>query len=280
MSEQDLGKRLLPGETEIIRLVRMVDPESKEPIARVELVKKHAELPPLQRRGVANHSFYSLAGFVDWVERWADKSTGTIYYSDVSVKLVMDERAEVAPGGKVETVYYEFDFSDEWKLWTRALGINFSHRELLNHFRKNSLDIVNAADLLDGYGKIKTNVHLEHLSESDSKDGRKLGVQFSSKTGSTKAEAETLPGVLVLEIPVFMDDDLAVDENGEPTRLAQLDVKISIEEPESPGESVNFVMTCPEWEKVKRARIREEIAKLESRLCDWLIVAGKPEFKL
>jgi hypothetical protein len=273
MSELDLGKRLLPGETEIIHLIRSFDPESKEAVARVELVKKYPGLEPKKWRGVTDHCVFTLDSFCDWAERWADPATGTIYYNDSEITLVMNEREETSVRGLVESIRYPYEYSQEWQTW-QELKSSYSHKELLAFFRKNKLDIVNCAELLDSYGKIRTNAYLEHLSEADSKDGRRIGVQFSSKTASQKPEAAELVGVVVVKIPVFINDDLS-DWVGNCT----LEFDVHIEEPEEPGKSVTFSLVCAEVEKVRRARIRKEIEALNTRLDKWLIVNGTPSFE-
>jgi len=252
------------GEEKLVRLVRKMDPDLGT-IAQIIVKKAWPEPEPNKMVEPKHLNFSDTDSLIEYLKKWGDLETDIIFYSEDEAIYVRDIRAEFLPNGKHEQAVLAFQTSREFDRWFDVVDSlkAFDHKALLKWLRMNQDDIIDYAPLAESWSAIETTVGLKRDSSIDDANGRRVGVEFTSKTG------KKTPGLLIdrfrIKVPVLHNDDPAVFE-----------LAIDIEEPSNADSPAYFYLRSRTLVDAKLRAVQEEIELMKSELEGWQILFGWP----
>ena len=251
------------GEEKLVRLVRKMDPELGT-IAQIVIKKGWPEPEPDKRVDPLKLMFMDTESMIEFLKKWGNPETDIVFYDENKALYMRNVRAGFLPSGKHEKVSLYFKTSREFSRWFEEMGEGFDHKRLLKFFRVNQDNILDFAQLHESWSSIETCVGLKRDSTIDEASGRRIGVEFTSKTG------KKTPGLLIdkfqISLPVLANDDPKIFE-----------ISIDIEEPSNADNPALFSFRSRSLQDAKLYAVQEEIELMKAELEGWQILFGWPE---
>ncbi len=251
------------GEHRILGVVRQM--LGDEPIHSLEIIKRHPDPAPMIPIGPLEVNLYDTESFVNFCKRYGNKDTSRIFYDDEYVKIILNAFDEQAQEGRYDVAWLNFRFSPEFEQWDSIVNRAdcYSQKDIIEFLRRNMDDILNGEEVLLSYEHLKTCIHVEIDSSLSSKDGRVLGVKFTSKTDN-KINPGKLIVLFQINIPVLQND----------IEARPFTIQVDLQEPESDKDQATFLLRSRTFIKAQQLAIADEVEKIKHSLKEWDIFYG------
>lgn len=250
------------GEGRLLRVVREAVADG-EPIVRVEMRQLQPE--PIKALPTATpvHDVYGSESFIAWIGQFAGEDSivfwnteprlAFVCYFDPLQKTGMPAAVGDAFGDLARCRYF-LAKHPIFLQWQKVIGLKLTHKHLLEHFKTNRADIVNASELIEGWRGVETTVNMRHDAKYD--DGFHFTVAFDSKT-SGKSTTATLLSCFNIVVPVLHQDD------EDPT---EFEIQIDIIEPETPTQAAEFRLRSRDFDFALEKAMKKELESLKEAI--------------
>lgn len=210
------------------------------------------------------HAIGDTESFIAFAGKYGSPDKSLVLFNDVSCTLVLDESVSA---GDRESARMAFTQSPEFMAWSGMIGRPVVHKQLLAFLLLNTHTIDSPA-ILDAMRSVRFNAVVD--SQSDiMEDAKTIGVMV--KTGAGE-QLKQFPKEFVVNVPVLEQDAI------ETTNWRMVTIRLHMDLPERPQDTVAFTLLCSEWNLLVRQRVSEEMSQVRDALEDWTIVRGTPAY--